>query len=326
MRKKITTIGGGTGQYTLLRGLKNYDIDLTAVVSMVDDGGKSTKRLIVEFGILPPGDLRNCLIALADESKLRDLKELFEYRFPDLNKTENGLGGHNLGNLILTALTQQHENIGNAIKIAGQILNISGKVLPVSLTKTNLMGETTKGKILKGQTEVSYNVSLDETIGRLWLEPDALVFKEAAEALRKSDLIVICPGDFYGSILPNFLVKGVKEAIQDSKAKIAYVCNLVTKQGTYNFKTDNFIKEMEKYLGKEIDYVILNEKRPTKRIVDKYKGEDSYFVEPVIGKSGERIIKTNLLVEQEFNGRIIARHDSEKVAKLIMEIVNFTNR
>jgi len=301
--------------------LKNYDIDLTAVVSMVDDGGKSTKRLIVEFGILPPGDLRNCLIALADESKLRDLKELFEYRFPDFNKTENGLGGHNLGNLILTALTQQHENIGNAIKIAGRILNISGEVLPVSLTKTNLFGQTSNRRILRGQTEVSYNVQKNETIKKLWLEPEALVFRETAQALRNSDLIIICPGDFYGSILPNFLIKGVKEAILESKAKIAYVCNLVTKQGTYGFKASDFVKELEKYLEKKIDYVILNEKRPTKRIVDKYKGEDSYFVEPVIGKSEERIIKTELLVEQEFDGKMIARHNPDKTAKLIMEII-----
>lgn len=320
-RKKITTIGGGTGQYTLLRGLKNYDIDLTAIVSMVDDGGKSTKRLIVEFGILPPGDLRNCLVALADESKLRDLKELFEYRFPNGNKTENGLGGHSLGNLILTALTQQHGDIGNAIKIAGQILNISGRVLPVSLTKTNLMGQTSKGRMLRGQTEVSYNIQKDETIKKLWLEPESLVFKETAEALRNSDLIVICPGEFYGSILPNFLIKGVDEAIKESKAKIAYVCNLVTKQGTYDFKASDFIKEIERYLGnKKIDNIVLNTKKPTQKIVDKYKGEDSNFVEPDIDDL-KKVIKGELLIEYESNGKIIARHDHEETAKLIMELI-----
>lgn len=322
MRKKIATIGGGTGQYTLLRGLKNYDIDLTAVVSMVDDGGKSTKRLMVEFGILPPGDLRNCLVALVDESKLKDLKELFEYRFPELNKNENGLGGHSLGNLILTALIQQHGDIGKAVEAAAKILNISGRVLPVSLTKTNLYGKTIGGKILNGQAEVSYNIQKADRIKELYLEPKSFVFEEAAKALRESDVIVICPGDLYGSIIPNFLIEGVNQAIKDSKAKLVYVCNLVTKQGTYGFKASDFVKEIEKYLGgKEIDTIVLNTKKPTQKIVDKYKGEDSEFVEPDIGNLKKKIVETELLVEYKSDGKIIARHEPQETAQKIIELL-----
>lgn len=311
--KKIVTIGGGTGHYTLLRGLKNYDVDLTAIVSIVDNGG-SSGELRVEFGILPPGDLRNCLLALADDIKLRDLMDLFDYRF-----TGNGnLANHNLGNLILTALTQKHKDIGKAIKSASNILNISGKVLPVSLDNTNICAETNSGNKLEGQVQVSYP-DKEEKIEKIWLNPEAFVYKEAAEAIRNSDLIIITPGDLYGSIIPNLLVKGVKESIKESKARIVYVCNLVTKQGTHNFKASDFKKEIENYLEREIDFIICNTKKPTQNIQDKYKKEDSYFVEPDL--SGENIIKDDLLEELEINNLITARHNSEKLSRLIMSLV-----
>lgn len=318
--KKIVTIGGGTGHYTLLRGLKNYDADLSAIVSVVDNGG-STGKLRVDFGILPPGDLRNCLLALADEIKLKDLMDLFEYRFPktDGNNSDSGLSNHNLGNLILTALIKIHQNdVGKAIKSVSNILNTSGKILPVSIDNINLIAETTAGKILNGQAEVSYPEK-ETKIKKIWLKPEAHIYKDSAEAIRQADLIVISPGDLYGSILPNFLVKGVKESIQDSKAKIVYVCNLVTKQGTHEFKASNFVKEIESYLGKKVDYIICNTKKPTQKIVDKYKEEDSYFVEPDL--EGENIIKDDLLEELEINDLITARHNPDKTARLIMNLL-----
>lgn len=311
--KKVLTIGGGTGHYTLLRGLKNYDIDLSSIVSIVDNGGSSGK-LRTEFGILPPGDIRNCLIALADEAKLKDLRDLFDYRF----EKGEGLEGHSMGNLILTALTEQHGDIGKAVKIAEEILGIKGRVLPVSLDEADLKANTKSGELLQGQIEVSYPEK-QARIEKLWLEPKANVYKEAAEEIREADLIIICPGDLYGSILPNFLVKGVNEAIKDSDAKIIYICNLVTKQGTYGFKASDFKKEIEKYMDNNIDYMVCNTKNLTKNVVDKYKQEDSYFVKPDL--QGENIIKQELLEEHESDEKIIARHKPEKTAKLIMDIL-----
>ncbi len=304
MRKKIATIGGGTGQYTLLRGLKKYDIDLFAIVSMVDDGG-STGKLRDEFGVLPPGDLRRCLIALSRESGV--LRELFEYRFKK----------DCVGNMIIAAL-QDLVGKENYVQETAKILNTYGIVLPITTQEANLYGKTDKDRQLRGQVEVSYNVKRDERVESIWLKPDVFVFREAATALRSSDLIVICPGDLYGSILPNFLIKGVNEAIQDSKAKVVYVCNLVNKQGTYGFKASDFVKEIEKYLGKKIDHIILNKQRPTQNIVDKYRGEDSAFIEPDIDDLEKRVIKDNLLVEHELNGKIIARHDPDKTTSLVL--------
>jgi uncharacterized cofD-like protein len=308
--KKIITIGGGTGHYTLLRGLKNYDVTLTSVVSVVDNGGSSGK-LRTEFGILPPGDLRNCLLALTDEVKLKDLKELFDYRFEEGKE----LKGHSMGNLILTALTKQHGDIAKAVKVAGEILNIKNKILPVSINKTHLYGETKSGKKLSGQLEVSYPNG-ESKIKKIWLEPPAFIYKEAAEEIRNADLIIICPGDLYGSILPNFLVEGVKEAINESKAKVVYICNLVTKQGTKNFRASDFKKEIEKY-GIKIDFIICNTKKPEEKVVDKYREENSYFVEPDL----DNAIKQELLETYQSGGKTIARHNPEKTTKIIMEII-----
>jgi len=313
--KKIVTIGGGTGHYTLLRGLKNYDVDLTAVVSMLDDGG-SSGQLRVEFGILPPGDIRNCLLALADDIKFKDLMDLFEYRFSP--KENSSLANHNLGNLIITALMEKYKDMGKAIKAASNILNISGKVLPITLDSSNLYAETSEGKKLLGQFNVSYPKK-ETKIKKIWLDPPAHIYRETAQALREADLIIICPGDFYGSIIPNFLVKGTTEAIKNSKAKIVYVCNLVTKQGTHNFKVSDFVKEIEKTLGKKLDYIICNTKVPTQEIVDKYKEEKSEFVEPDLNDS--RVLKSELLTEIKINNLITARHDPEKTARLIMNLI-----
>jgi len=312
--KKVVTIGGGTGQYTLLRGLKNYDINLSAIVSMIDNGG-NTGQLRVEFGILPPGDLRNCLLALSDEAGLKDIMTLFQYRFP---KTNGNLSDYSLGNMILTALTNIEGDIAKGIKACSRILNVKGEIFPVSLDNSHLYAETASGKGLFGQINVSYP-DAQEKINKLWIEPEAFIYSDSARAIREADMIVLCPGDLYGSLIPNFLVKGFKEAISESKAKIVYVCNLVTKQGTYGFNASDFLIEIQKYLNKKVDYVICNTKKPTQNIVDKYKEENSYFVEPDI--DGNNIIKADLLSELEINNKMTARHDSEKIARLIMGLL-----
>lgn len=309
--KKIVTIGGGTGQYTLLRGLKNYDLDLSAIVSVLDNGG-SSGELRADFGILPPGDLRNCLLALADDSKIGDLKHVFQYRFP-----EGKLVNHNLGNLILTALNEKYGNMGEAVKAVSKILGIKGKVLPVSLDYANVYAKNSRGIILSGESEINHSPEA-KNIESLWIEPEAYVYKEAAEALRQADLIVISPGELYGSILPNFLIKGFIEAIKESRARIVYVCNLVTKQGTFGFKASDFLKIIETALEKKVDYVICNTEKPSTKIVDKYKQEESFFVEPDL--IGEKIITGDFLTEFDVGGFITARHDSDKIARAIISL------
>jgi len=305
--KKVVTIGGGTGHYTLLRGLKNYDIDLTALVNMVDSGGH-TGKLRDEFGFLPAGDLRRCLLALSEEPGV--LREVFEYR----------IGKDCVGNMIIAA-TEAVAGKGKYIQETGKFLRIRGNVLPITIDDTHVYAKTSNRNQLYKEANVSYGCKKDEKIIKIWLEPEAFIFREAAEAIRTSDLIVICPGELYGSVIPSFLVGGVNKAIQDSKAKIVYVCNLVTKQGTYGFKASDFIKEIEKYCKKNLDYVILNTKKPAQIVVDKYKGEESEFVEPDMPGLEKKVIKAELLIEYQSNGKILARHDAEKTAKLIMSLV-----
>lgn len=311
--KKIVTIGGGTGQYSLLQGLKNYDVDITAIVNVVDNGG-SSGRLRTAFGVLPPGDIRNCLIALTDDSVTKEMADLFAYRFK--SQDENGLN-HNLGNLILTSLCAKYGDMGKAAKVAGQLLGIKGRVLPVSLDNVNLCAETHSGKILKGEENIT-TCKKEDRIKKIWLEPDAYIYGDAGRAIREADLVVVCAGEIYGSIIPHFLVKGVKEAIEQSK-KIVCVCNLVTKQGTYGFRAGDFVSEIEKYLGKKFDYIICNTKQPTQKVVDKYVAEESFFVECDL--KGDNIIKEPLLTEFVVGDLITARHDPKKTAQLIMNLL-----
>jgi len=312
--KKIVTIGGGTGQYTLLRGLKKYDVELSAVVSMMDNGG-NTGQLRTEFGVLATGDLRNCVLALADETELKDMIRLFEYRFP---KTNGVLSDYSLGNMILTALNNLEGDMAKGVEIFLNILGIKGKIFPVTLNDSHLYAETLDGKKLSGQVEVSYPEK-NAKIKNVWLEPETYIYKKTADAIRDADLIVFCPGDLYGSLIPNFLVKGFKEVLKESKAKLVYISNLVTKQGNYDFKLSDFVEEIEKYAGKKIDFVISNTKKPSEKIVDKYREEDCAFVEPNLDDN--RILKEELLEEIFSGGKTVARHNSEKTAKMIMGLI-----
>jgi len=316
--KQVVTIGGGTGHYTILRGLKNYNVHLDALVSVADNGGSSgrLKDEFVEFGILPPGDIRNCLLALTDEAILPHIVSLFNYRFPETGKT---LSSHNLGNLIIAACQDVYGK-NEGIRIASNILGIKdSRVIPISIDSTNIYAKTKSGKNLEGQIQVSYP-DKDDKIEKVWLNPRAFINKIASESIENADMIVICPGDLYGSIIPNFLVDGTNEAIENSKAKIVYVCNLVTKQGTYGFKASDFVEQIERYMTlRSIDYVVCNTKKPVSEIVDKYKNENSDFVYPDL--NDKNVIKTDLLVEQKIGDKVIARHNSQKTASVLMSIL-----
>ncbi len=307
--QKIVTIGGGTGHFQLLRGLKNYDCDITAVVSMSDDGG-STGKLRDEYGILPPGDVRQCLIALADEKKGRQLREIFNYRF----KKGEGLNGHSLGNLILTALTDMYGDVGG-VKSAGDILGVSGKVLPVTIDKVKLFGELDDGTALEGQTEVSYPSS--GKIKKIFHVPEGYMNKEVKEAIMGADKIVICPGDLYGSILPNFIINGVGEALQESNAKKIYVCNLVTKQGNFDFKASDFVSEIEKYSGVKMDRVILHSGDISEEIKNKYLLENSKIVEDDL-EEDEKTVRGNFVEAYPSESKTLLRHNPKNISREII--------
>ncbi|MFZ5955383.1 MAG: gluconeogenesis factor YvcK family protein [Nanoarchaeota archaeon] len=302
--QKIVTIGGGTGHYQLLRGLKIYDCSISAVVNM-SDGGGSSGRLRDEYGVLPPGDVRQCMVALSDHRVLRDL---FNFRFKD---------GHAAGNLIITALTEIFKDPAVAIKEAGKLLNIRGKILPVTIDDVVLCAETENGKILRGEPAVSYPSNCTQ-IKKLFLEPSAFLYREAGEEIRKADKIVICSGEIHGSILPNFLVNGMKEALSDSNAMKIYICNLFTKEGSYNFKASDFVQRIQQYSGITLDKIIINNKMPSEKVLEKYLAENSKLVENNLNDS--RVVLGDFIAEYPSERKTLLRHVPEKIAKVIVEL------
>src|SRR3989344_2637067 len=220
--KKVVRIGGGSGGYTLLRGLKAFPLDITAVFTSFDSGG-SAGVLRDEFGILPPGDVRRGLLALADEGQAEILRELFNYRF---NNGQSALHGHSFGNLFLAALSSIYGGEIEGIRKASELLNIKGKVLPVSLDKSHVHATLEDGTEIVGETNIDIpKHNGDLRIKELRLMPPARIFKETDEAIRGADLTVICPGDIYSSLVPNLLVGGMKEALRACKGKKVAICN-----------------------------------------------------------------------------------------------------
>lgn len=308
-------IGGGTGVFSALSGLKHYFTDLTAVVTMADDGG-STGMLREEFGILPPGDIRRALLALS-RSENQTLRDLWSYRF----KEGSGLHGHSFGNLMLTALERITGSFEGAIAEASKILECEGGAVPVTLNQPKLFAELENGQTIAGETNIdipAHDGNLK--IKRVWLSPVAKINPALRRVLLAADAIVIGPGDLYTSIVPNLLVSGVPEIIKKSKAKKIYVVNLMTKFGETNgFRAKDFVEAIERYLGKGVlDYVLVNTKRPERERLKKYAMEKAAFVEfdemPV--NEGVVPICADLLRPRGF-----LRHDPEELAKVIVSLL-----
>ncbi|MDO8473974.1 MAG: YvcK family protein [bacterium] len=311
--KNVVVIGGGTGTYTVLSGLKKYPVNLTAIVSMADDGG-STKLLREEFGILPPGSVRPALIALSNAPQT--LAELFNFRFH-----RGSLNGHNFGNLFITALTEHFGSFEKALEEAGKILKIQGQVIPSTLQRVRLVAELENGKIVQGETNVDVPKH-DGTlrIKKIWLQPPGKANPRAVRALKEAHLIVVGPGDVFSSILPNFLVQGMKGSFQRSKAKKVYVCNIMTKFGeTTHFRAESFLNTMEKYIGEGVfDYIILNTKKPPVERVKKYEKEKAEFVE---GNPKEFKGRDFTIIRKDFLRKTgFIRHDPDKLAKALISI------
>lgn len=320
-KQKIVTIGGGTGSFTLLSGLKNYPVDLAAIVSMADDGG-STGVLRDEMGVLPPGDVRQCLVALSKSSQT--LRELFNFRY-----SRGGLSGHSFGNLFLSTLEKITGNFNEAVREAGSILRIRGKVIPVTLTNTKLVAILQSGYKIVGQQRI-YESDLT-LLKKLELRPPATINPEAALVIKRADKIIINPGSLFCSIVPCLLVRGLPEAIRQSRAKKIYVCNLMTEVGhTINFSVINFLETIEKYLGRGvIKYVIYNTEKSNNELIKKYLSRKENFVLPVNFTSrpnikfiGRRLLSRKIYrpVKGDRMPRKLVRHDIDKIAKIIFNL------
>jgi uncharacterized cofD-like protein len=306
--QKIVTIGGGTGQFQILKGLKNYDCTITAISNMADDGGSSGK-LMDEYGILPPGDIRQCMVALANGEKGKLLRDLFSYRF---KKGEE----HNLGNLILTALMDICGGSAEGIEEATRLLGINHSILPVTLDKSVLCAKTEEGKILKGESSID-DLLGNSKINELFYEKGAFVYRKAANAIREANKVIICSGDLYRSIIPTLIVNGVSTSLKESNAKKFYVCNLFTKAGTYGFKASDFVKEIERYSGVTLENILINNQVPSKEVREKYLSEKSVFVEDDM-QDDSRVVRGNYVAEYPSERKTIFRHVPEEIAREII--------
>jgi len=324
-KQKIVTIGGGSGSFMILSGLKKYPVDLSAIVTMSDDGG-STGILRDELGVLPPGDVRQCLVALSHSSKT--LRELFNYRYGS-----GGLNGHSFGNIFLSTLEKITGGFDTAVIEASRILRIRGYVLPVTLKSTRLVAVLKNGEKLIGEKNIYCYKENFYNIKKLYLKPKAALNPKIFQAIKEADKIIINPGDLYSSLVPNFLVEGLSEAIAKSKAKVICVANLMTKAGQPdNFTLNEYISIIEKYLGKGIiEYVIFNTELPEPKLLKKYAklGENPLAVGDVKKLSGFKLLGHKLLSHKIHKAdkndalsskRSLVRHDSGKLAKIIYEL------
>lgn len=322
---KIVVIGGGTGSFTLLSGLKEYTHFLTALVNMADNGG-STGQLRDELGVLPPGDVRQCLVALSDAPKLRDL---FNYRFE-----EGSFRGHAFGNLFLAALENMTGDFAEGVELAGKVLNITGAVEPITLTNVTLMARTDGGGEINGEFEIGRS-SLKGERPTMWLEPAASPNPKAIAAIKEANIVVVAPGNLYGSLAPALIVPGVGEALASSQAFKVYVCNLVTKPGqTDGYKVSDFVDEIERLAGHSfLDAVLFNTRKPSSELLERYASAGELAVEydeaalekaPYTAYGGDllagSIWKNTSGADPIASSRTLIRHDPIVVARSIIDI------
>lgn len=316
---RVVVIGGGTGNFAVLRGLKKYPVDLSAIVSMADDGG-STGILRDELGVLPPGDVRQCLVALSNSSSL--MRSLVNYRFEN-----GGLGGHSFGNLLLSALEKVTGSFEKAVEEMGRILFIKGKVIPVTTHQVRLKMILNNRKILEGEKEIYLSQEIDQGYKSIFLEPYPEANPHAIDAIVKADFIVIGPGGLHTSLIPNLLVEGISNALLQSKAKKIFVVNLMNRKGqTTSFKVGDYLEELVKYIGTDIfHYILVNNQSPPQELIDVY-AEEGKLVENDLKDS--RVILAPLLGQlregppKDLIKRNLIRHEPEKLAQELMKIVS----
>ncbi|MCG0274810.1 MAG: YvcK family protein [Thermosediminibacteraceae bacterium] len=311
MSHKIVAIGGGTGLPNLLRGLKKYTRDITAIVTVADDGG-SSGILRDELKILPPGDIRNCLLALANTEPL--MEKLFQYRF----KT-GSLKGHSFGNLFLAAMTEILGDFELAIKESSKVLAVSGQVLPSTLCDVVLVAEFEDGTVIRGESRIP---RVGRKIKRIGIIPeDAKPLPEALEAVEKADAIILGPGSLYTSILPNLLIKDLARAVRNSKAKKIFIVNVMTQPGeTDGYTAFDHVKTILDHAGDNlIDYVVINVEKIPDHLLQKYLADGAHPVECDDQKIRE--LGCNVILGELLGYAEVVRHDPIKLAKVIMDII-----
>ena len=322
--KNIVTVGGGTGSYTILSGLKNLpDVSLTALVSMADDGG-STGVLMDELGVLPAGDVRQCLVALSEHSDV--MRKLINYRF-----SEGTLKGHNFGNIFLAALEKVTGDFVQGVEIASEIMKVNGKVIPITRNKAELSILLTNGKIIEGENNIADTNLQNVGIKNIFYKNKVDLNKNAEEAILKADYIILGPGNYYCSIVPNFIVNGFRETLRKSKAKIILPINLTNKLGhTTHWKVSNYVNDVEKNIGKLVDFILVNNEDPSLEQIERYKLEGGDGVLVGDDFKDDRVSKdallSHLIIKQMtedvfLNTRSFIRHDGDKLANCIKNII-----
>jgi uncharacterized cofD-like protein len=324
-KPSVVTIGGGTGSFVVLSGLKDYPIDLSAVVTMMDSGG-STGKLRDQLGVLPPGDLRQALVALSEAPDI--WRKLFTYRF------ENGdLKGHNFGNIFLSAIEKIANSNQEAVDRASDILQTNGRVIPITFDKSSLCAIYEDRTVVEGESNIEKIIKRKTRISKVYLKPSALINLEAKRSIERADYLIFGPGDLYTSVIPNLLVDGMREIMRHLKAKKIFIINLMTKPGqTEDYKVSTFIDELEKYLGEgSLDYIIVNSTKLKKELISIYKKIDK--ASPVEDDVGDRyrdakVIKADVLSDVTYVRsssdelkRSLIRHDSDKLASVLYKII-----
>ncbi len=309
----LVALGGGTGLSSLLKGLKELPIDLTAIVTVTDDGG-SSGRLRKELQILPPGDIRNCLVALSRSESL--LSQLFQYRFGEGGEIE----GHSFGNLFIAAMTGVLGDFGSAVREASSILAIKGQVVPVTCENVQLVASFDDGSKITGESSIS---DAGKKIVDMSLFPDSPeASPEALSAIDDANLIVLGPGSLFTSVIPNLLVPGVAERINKSQARVIYICNVMTQPG----ETDGFnaVDHVNSILNRtnidRIDIVIVNSRRAAKPLVAKYESNGQFWVPPTVKRlkeKGLRVVATDLLLEAN-----LVRHNPLLLGAILVSLIN----
>lgn len=312
---RIVALGGGTGLSTLLRGLKAHSSNITAIVTVSDDGG-SSGRLILDKGMIPPGDIRNCLVALADAEK--SMTDLFQHRFKD---DSGSLSGHSMGNLLIAALVDQaHGDFEKAIAAAADVLAIRGRVLPSTLDHVRLRAVLDDGAEVTGETAM---VEASGRIRRVFLDPpDAAPYEPVLEAIRNADLVCIGPGSVYSSIIPNLLVPGMAHALRTASAPKVYICNVMTQPGESDaFTASEHVSAVLLNVEARIfDHVLVNSGIPSESALEKYRDFGQHLVDADIDRIrsvGLRVISGDYVSETD-----VVRHDPIKVAAKLMRLLN----
>lgn len=323
--KKITVIGGGTGTFVVLSGLKKYpNLDLGVAVTMMDSGG-STGRLRDQLGVLPPGDIRQCLVALSEAPLL--WRKLFLYRF------ENGdLQGHNFGNIFLSALEKVSDSYDEVLDTANYVLKTRGEVLPVTYEKTHLCVSYASGKIISGEGNIDEDNLEESRITKAYVEPAVQANPKVISRIHQSDYIIVGPGDLYTSIIPVLVIDGVKEAIQQSSAKIIYNMNLMTKMGqTHGYQAKDHLDDLTEYLGRMPDFVVMNNGNISNPIEKWYNSHNEHIVVNDLDEHSEsvQIIEDDLIDRTEIIKsksdqltRSLVRHNTEKLSAILASIIS----